>query len=173
MDQLAAAEPTALRCTRHPAVETLLRCGRCETPICPRCVVQTPVGARCPDCARVRRPPTYDLTGHYLWQALGLAALLIAAGGFAFGILAGFAGRSIFFGAILYALAGIAIAELLSASANRKRGPRLQVLAAVTTVLVTQWPLLAALAVAHRLVVNPLALVLSLVAAAIAWARLR
>ena len=33
----------------------MLRCGRCETPICPRCLVGTPVGARCPTCARVKR----------------------------------------------------------------------------------------------------------------------
>ena len=40
------------KCARHPSVETTLRCGRCETPICPRCLVHTPVGARCPDCGQ-------------------------------------------------------------------------------------------------------------------------
>src|SRR3990170_1837286 len=33
-------------CARHPDTETGLLCGRCETPICPRCVVMTDVGAR-------------------------------------------------------------------------------------------------------------------------------
>ncbi len=37
-------------CTRHPQVETGLRCGRCQTPICPRCMIYTAVGLRCPDC---------------------------------------------------------------------------------------------------------------------------
>ncbi|MDA0256830.1 MAG: rhomboid family intramembrane serine protease, partial [Chloroflexi bacterium] len=36
-------------CERHPETETELRCQRCDTPICPRCMVQTPVGFRCPD----------------------------------------------------------------------------------------------------------------------------
>ena len=44
-----------VRCARHPNTETVLRCGRCETPICPRCAVATPVGARCPNCAGVKR----------------------------------------------------------------------------------------------------------------------
>src|SRR5207302_6294054 len=50
-----SAPDETLRCARHPNTETVLRCGRCETPICPRCQIQTPVGARCPTCARVKR----------------------------------------------------------------------------------------------------------------------
>ncbi len=46
-----ATEPEAVYCARHSKTETLLRCGRCSTPICPRCMVQSGVGIRCPDCA--------------------------------------------------------------------------------------------------------------------------
>jgi hypothetical protein len=42
-------------CVRDPKIETYLRCGRCDTPICPQCLVHTPVGARCPDCARPQK----------------------------------------------------------------------------------------------------------------------
>ena len=45
--------PVATRCTYHPDVETLLRCSRCGTPICPRCAVRTAVGMRCPACSGV------------------------------------------------------------------------------------------------------------------------
>lgn len=45
-------EPGAFYCGRHPKVVTRLRCGRCETPICPKCMVYTPAGARCRDCSR-------------------------------------------------------------------------------------------------------------------------
>jgi hypothetical protein len=45
-----ATEPV-IYCARHPQVETMLRCGRCDTPICPRCMVHSGVGIRCPDCA--------------------------------------------------------------------------------------------------------------------------
>jgi len=39
-------------CTFHRGVETSVRCVECERPICPRDFVPTPVGYKCPDCAR-------------------------------------------------------------------------------------------------------------------------
>jgi hypothetical protein len=50
-----------LRCAAHPKTETYLRCGKCEKPICPRCMIQTPVGARCRQCAGLRRLPMFDV----------------------------------------------------------------------------------------------------------------
>lgn len=44
-----------MKCARHSDTETSLTCGRCETPVCVRCVVQTDVGIRCRTCAPVRR----------------------------------------------------------------------------------------------------------------------
>jgi len=43
-------------CRRHPKIETGLRCARCDTPICPRCMVYSSVGLRCPDCEQSPRP---------------------------------------------------------------------------------------------------------------------
>src|SRR5215210_2428458 len=75
-DDVATTEPQALRCATHPRVETYLRCGRCETPICPKCLIQTPVGTRCRACARLRRLPMYDLSPRFLLRGslAGLAA---------------------------------------------------------------------------------------------------
>jgi|SRR5215210_4536219 len=39
-------------CYRHPKRETGVRCSNCERPICPDCMTSTPVGMRCPECAR-------------------------------------------------------------------------------------------------------------------------
>ena len=39
-------------CARHVKAVTRLRCGRCETPICPKCTVPTPAGMRCKPCAK-------------------------------------------------------------------------------------------------------------------------
>lgn len=39
------------RCGPHSTMETGLVCGRCETPVCRRCVVATIVGTRCRGCA--------------------------------------------------------------------------------------------------------------------------
>src|SRR5207248_9703096 len=80
-------------CARHPSVETFLRCGRCGTPICPKCLVHTPVGARCPTCAA----PPRALRGSGSPFRTGLAALIglgigmiggVALAFFQFGVLA-------------------------------------------------------------------------------------
>src|SRR5688572_3257214 len=50
------AEPSTTErtvCYRHPRVETGLSCVTCERPICTDCLVQGPVGHRCPECAGV------------------------------------------------------------------------------------------------------------------------
>ncbi len=41
-----------LYCVNHPQRETMLRCNRCERPICGECAVLTPTGYRCKDCVR-------------------------------------------------------------------------------------------------------------------------
>ena len=41
-------------CYRHPNRETGVRCSNCDRPICPDCMTTTPVGMRCPECARQR-----------------------------------------------------------------------------------------------------------------------
>jgi membrane associated rhomboid family serine protease len=41
-------------CYRHPTRETNVSCSNCGRPICPDCMTSTPVGMRCPDCARER-----------------------------------------------------------------------------------------------------------------------
>ncbi len=37
-------------CYRHPGRETAVSCSNCERPICPDCMIDTPVGMRCPEC---------------------------------------------------------------------------------------------------------------------------
>jgi membrane associated rhomboid family serine protease len=73
-------------CYRHPNRETGVSCSSCGRPICPDCMTATPVGMRCPECARQRtrigRPGamhaepvvTYILIG--INVAVGLGAFL-------------------------------------------------------------------------------------------------
>lgn len=39
-------------CYRHSGRETGVHCSNCGRPICPDCMTSTPVGMRCPECAR-------------------------------------------------------------------------------------------------------------------------
>ena len=41
-------------CYRHPNRETGVSCSNCGRPICPDCMTSTPVGMRCPECAKQR-----------------------------------------------------------------------------------------------------------------------
>ncbi len=41
-------------CYRHPSRETAVSCSNCGRPICPDCMTTTPVGMRCPECAKQR-----------------------------------------------------------------------------------------------------------------------
>jgi membrane associated rhomboid family serine protease len=41
-------------CYRHPNRDTGVACSSCGRPICPDCMTPTPVGMRCPECARQR-----------------------------------------------------------------------------------------------------------------------
>lgn len=41
-------------CYRHPGRETGVSCSNCDRPICPDCMTSTPVGMRCPECAKQR-----------------------------------------------------------------------------------------------------------------------
>lgn len=122
-----------MQCAAHPNVETELSCGRCEKPICPRCLVHSPVGARCRECTQGRRIPTYNMSGTTFARA---AAAAIAAGIVIGGVWAFFNVISyIFYGVIAGLAIGYAIGELVSLATNRKAGPPLQVIAVGGVVL--------------------------------------
>jgi len=123
-----------MQCARHPQVETGLACGRCETPICPRCMVMTDVGARCPTCAPRRKLPQFEIGPLFLLRGAAAAAVAGAALGALWGVLlpGGFAGFFIIF--IGLGL-GYGVAESVSLATNRKAGPPLQVAAALGVVL--------------------------------------
>jgi len=117
-----------MQCARHPKVETELTCGRCETPICPRCAVFTDVGARCPTCAPARKLPQFEVGFVYLLRGAAAALGTGAALGAVWGAL--LPGRIGLLGLFLAAFLGYAIAEAVSVVTNRKAGTALQVVAA-------------------------------------------
>jgi hypothetical protein len=84
-------------------------------------MVQTAVGVRCPECAGLKKLPTYQVNSVYYLRAagagLGIALLCGAAWGFLNSLLSFF-----LFSILLGAAAGFAIGEVVSLAANRKRG---------------------------------------------------
>lgn len=49
---MEASTQTRQTCYRHPDRETGVSCSNCGRPICPECMTSTPVGMRCPECAK-------------------------------------------------------------------------------------------------------------------------
>ncbi len=127
----------AMMCARHPDVETALACGRCGTPICPRCLVYTPAGTRCPDCGRAPTLPIHQVGFTDLLRIAGVALPL--------GVMLGIAGALIFpprLGGLLMILIGVAAGSAtgtLMAEAimrvSKKRGPRVIAIASAGLLL--------------------------------------
>ena len=119
-----------MRCAAHPNVETNLRCGKCGKPICPKCMVQTPVGARCPDCAKLYKLPTFRVTARHYLRAAGAALGMAIVGGIIWGLLQGLL-PFFFLSLLLAAGVGYAIGEVVSLSVNRKRSRWLATIAGI------------------------------------------
>ena len=119
-----------MRCATHPEIETNLKCGKCGKAICPKCMVQTPVGARCPDCAKLYKLPTYRVSKTYYLRAIGTALGMAVVCGIVWGVINGFV-PFFYLNLILAAGAGYAIGEVVSLSVNRKRGRWLAVIAGI------------------------------------------
>ena len=97
-----------------------MSCSNCERPICTDCMVYTPVGIKCPECARLPRSALVrlrpDRAAHAIAAAFG--------GGLAmgFGIVL-LQGVGLFFALILGWLIGIAMGELVLWASGRYRAP--------------------------------------------------
>lgn len=132
--------PETVYCPNHPDTKTNLRCSRCDKPVCPQCMIHSPVGIRCKDCGQGVRLPVYDVSVAYMGRAIAASVLIGAASGLVYAIL-----RATLFGLLSIAsLAGIGylIAEGISLATNHKRGRNLQYVAAggmVVTLVVTSF----------------------------------
>ena len=77
-------EDATLYCYRHPDRETLVRCGRCDRPICLPCSMQGPVGFRCRDCGKPVGESLSSFTsrqlsgGSTLWRGVGIVFAILS-----------------------------------------------------------------------------------------------
>ena len=130
-----------MQCARHPKVETNLRCGRCDTPICPKCSIPGPVGMRCRDCAAQKSSALYQI--HPARFALA-AVLGLLAGTIVGAVLDYTTGTGFSLWIILFAgpVIGRFVGDLIVRAAGRKRGLPLEILAGVSVVggaVLAQW----------------------------------
>lgn len=113
-------------CARHPKVMTYVRCGHCDKPICVDCMVDSPVGKKCRDCARSR---THLLESSPL-QVLGafvLATLAAVPAAWAMHLI------PIFY--IVPVIYGAVVGEAALVGGKRSRSPAIQAAAGLAAVL--------------------------------------
>ena len=67
-------------CYKHPDRKTLLRCNKCNKPICLECAVQTPTGYRCKDCVKAQQK-VFDTTEKKDYVIGGLIAIVLGFAG--------------------------------------------------------------------------------------------
>ena len=115
---------TNLYCANHPNTETLLRCNRCEKPICVKCAVQTPTGYRCKECVRGQQK-TFETA---VWYDLPLAFVVAVVLSFLGSLIAV---RLSFFVLFIAPIAGTIIAEAARVITKRRRSQRLFQLVAI------------------------------------------
>lgn len=110
----------AQRCYRHPNRETKVSCATCGRPICTECMVQTDVGIKCPDDARLPRGARAGVMKTQQVVRSLLAGLAVAVAG-VFVVFAIF--QIGFFTIILSALAGYGAGTFVHRAGGRNGGP--------------------------------------------------
>ena len=141
--QQTEQRPNVAHCYWHPDAETGLSCSQCLKSICPRCMVQAPVGIRCKECGKAAPMPTFDvrpthyakavgvatgvaILGGIIWWAAGLAFLIIIPGNL-----------PALMASLLAVPLGYVGGDLISMSVNRKRSNGLAWLSGGAVVLAT------------------------------------
>jgi len=126
-----AETTTTLHCANHPDRETMLRCNRCDKPICYQCAVRTPVGYRCKECVRGQQAVYFNANRFDLLIAAAIGGVLGGAlGGLGYAVL-GFFGWISFIAAFFVGpITGGIIAEAIRWSVRRRRARRLNLVAA-------------------------------------------
>ena len=109
-------------CYVHPNRATVLRCNRCERPICTSCAVLTPTGYRCKECVRGQQK-IFDTARWWDYPA----AILVAFGLSMVGslLVSRFSGIFGFFTIFIAPIAGMIITEAVRFVVHKRRSKNL------------------------------------------------
>jgi len=126
-------------CVRHPDTTSNLGCSRCGDLICPQCMVQSPVGGRCPDCANIGQPAIFRATASEFSTAIALSVVSALVIGVAYAVIVwilwvlplGFMIGNVA-ASFVIALAGAPVGDLVRRVGRNKLDARLRIVAAVT-----------------------------------------
>ena len=112
----SGSETVLPSCVNHPLRKTVLRCNKCERPVCRRFVGHTPVGYRCKRCIERHK----DGVNPARWYDYCMAAMLPALMSASAGLL--FIPPLCFLFALLAPVVGRLSADLVRLATRRRRG---------------------------------------------------
>lgn len=120
-----------MRCYYHPGLATTLSCANCGRPICPKDLIETPVGAKCKECGT----PSKKMRGVTKPSQYAMAALY----GTAAAVLGGLVLREIrafipFGGILLVFAVGVFVGEAVRRASRRRADMPFQVIAGADAV---------------------------------------
>ena len=113
----------SLYCANHPQTDTMLRCNRCEKPICSKCAVLTDTGYRCKECVRGQQKVFETAEAIDYPIAFIIAVVLSYIGSL-------IAPKMHFFVIILAPISGTIVAEAVRFSVRKRRANNLFIIAA-------------------------------------------
>ncbi len=117
-----------LFCYNHPDRATMLRCNRCERPICASCAVKTPTGYRCRECVRGQQKVFETAVWSDYLIGIVLAGVLAAVGSYIVTYIG-------FFTLLLAPAIGTLIAEVVRRAIRRRRSKQLFIWITIGAVL--------------------------------------
>lgn len=115
-------------CAFHPGVETEVRCTECLRYICPKDMVASPVGYKCPVCAKPARSQYVTVKPKQLAGGIGMGLLAGVLGGFLLGLF----GWTFIFVSFAW---GALVGEAVRRGSGGHRGPVMTTVAAVCVVV--------------------------------------
>ena len=108
----------SIYCANHPTVETVLRCNRCDKPICVKCALRTPTGYRCKECVRGLQK-VYETAQWFDYLSTFTICLVLAFLGSLF------IPRMLLLAILLSPIAGTMIAEAARLATQKRRSVKL------------------------------------------------
>lgn len=123
-----SSQSKPMYCYAHPKRETLLRCNRCNRPICQSCAVLTPTGYRCKECVRGQQK-IFDTTR---WWDYPIAVVTAGVLSYVGSLITSVFG---FFTILVAPVAGMIIAEAVRFVVRKRRSKTLTLLAAAATLI--------------------------------------
>lgn len=133
MADIDTSTAEALYCYKHSGRDTHVRCSSCDRPLCPDCMVYSPVGVKCNDCARLPRSARLGMTPSRWVKAIG--ASLVAGTGVGLGYYLLLSSMGFIFFIFFIAVGiGYVVGEAVSRAAGRYHGLETALIAVAGTV---------------------------------------